>query len=163
MKKDILASMVDKGFSTYQIAKLLLRSQTTVRYWLKKYKLSTVSSNKTHCVVCNKQLDAARRKYCSEKCRNKMKYKNSNTYSLQVLRGRKRKKDLVESRGGGCEKCGYNKCMAALDFHHHKGIKNFRLDFRTLSNMSMSRILPEFENCTVLCANCHREEHYSVP
>jgi len=57
----------------------------------------------------------------------------------------------------GCSICGYNKCGAALEFHHVKDDKNFEV------GKSMSRtfdiIKIEMEKCIILCANCHKELH----
>lgn len=85
---------------------------------------------------------------------------NRNTYAYQKLRGMKRKLYLIEQRGGRCESCGYDKNLAAFDFHHKDPTeKDHGLDMRKLSNMSMENILVEFDKCEVLCANCHREKH----
>ena len=158
MDKTELKSLVDLKLSTYSIAKELNCSQTNVRYWLKKHKLTTSIENKINCVTCGNKLQGNQRKFCSRECNDKTKV--GNIYTKQIERYTQRKMYLLDLRGGGCEKCGYNKCMAALDFHHNKGVKNFSLDSRTLSNISMDRIIEEFELCEVLCANCHREEHY---
>lgn len=160
MDKNILIDLINKNFSTYKIAKELKCSQTNIRHWLRKYKLKTDISNNIKCEICNKKLQGNQRKFCSNKCKIKAHYNNTNTYNRQTKIAQQRKQELVDSRGGGCEKCGYNKCLAALDFHHFKGIKNFPLDSRKLSNTSMKRILEEFKNCKILCSNCHREEHY---
>jgi len=86
--------------------------------------------------------------------------KNRNSYEYQKLRGLTRKLHLIELRGGCCEKCGYNKNLAALEFHHtDPSKKENQLDVRKLANSSMSWIMNEFDKCLVLCANCHREEH----
>lgn len=83
-----------------------------------------------------------------------------NDYQYQVIRALERKLHLVKLRGGKCESCGYNKNIAALDFHHVDAKKKkFRLDGRNLSNRTMYSIMQEFSNCSLLCANCHREEH----
>jgi hypothetical protein len=83
-----------------------------------------------------------------------------NTYEYQVMRSLKRKTYLINLRGGSCEICGYNKNLAALEFHHiDKTTKESQLDSRTLSNSNMEWIMSEFEKCMVLCANCHREIH----
>jgi hypothetical protein len=83
-----------------------------------------------------------------------------NTYEYQKLRGLKRKLYLIDLRKSCCEKCGYDKNLSALDFHHKEpGEKESQLDMRTLSNSSMKWIIEEFAKCEVLCANCHREEH----
>jgi predicted Zn-ribbon and HTH transcriptional regulator len=81
-----------------------------------------------------------------------------NTYEYQKLRGLERKMYFVDLLGGKCQKCGYDKNLASLDFHHIKD-KNFRLDVRTLSNRGMRVLAEEVKKCMLLCANCHREEH----
>ena len=43
---------------------------------------------------------------------------NTNCYENQKIRGLKRKYEAIMSRGGRCELCGYNKNLAALEFHH---------------------------------------------
>lgn len=83
-----------------------------------------------------------------------------NTYNYQKLRGLKRKVELINLRGGKCEICGYDKNIAAFDFHHiTPKDKKISLDARHLSNQSMSVILEELKKCILLCANCHRETH----
>lgn len=68
-----------------------------------------------------------------------------------------RKKKLIELMGGKCEKCGYNKCAAALDFHH-KDPSQKEFDIGT-KNVCFSKIVLEAKKCSLLCSNCHREEH----
>src|SRR5271165_3778751 len=83
-----------------------------------------------------------------------------NTYYYQTVRSLERKLYLIDKRGGKCEKCGYNKNVTALEFHHkNPNEKEKNLDSRILSNNKMNWILQEFEKCLVLCANCHREFH----
>jgi hypothetical protein len=86
--------------------------------------------------------------------------KITNTYEYQKLRGLKRKIELIELNGGCCVKCGYDKNVAAFDFHHKDpNQKEYQLDMRKLSNTSMVRLIKEVEKCELLCANCHREFH----
>jgi hypothetical protein len=68
------------------------------------------------------------------------------------------KRRCVEYLGGRCSKCGYNRCLASLDFHHTDPVqKDFEIgrmrgrDFKTLR--------PELDKCVLLCRNCHGEEH----
>lgn len=86
---------------------------------------------------------------------------NPNCYENQKLRGLKRKFEYILKRGGKCECCGYNKNIAALDFHHtNPDQKEFQVDMRTFSNHSLEKLEKELEKCELLCANCHRERHY---
>lgn len=86
--------------------------------------------------------------------------KITNTYEYQKLRGLKRKIELIELKGGCCERCGYDKNIAAFDFHHKDPTeKEYQLDMRKLSNTRMVKLIEEVQKCELLCANCHREHH----
>lgn len=76
----------------------------------------------------------------------------------QVLRKRDRKRQVVEEMGGKCSKCGYDKCLGALDFHHPNGDK--LMDPSRAKDMRLSLFREEASKCILLCANCHRELHY---
>ena len=77
------------------------------------------------------------------------------------MRSLKRKYHLILLKGGKCQKCGYDKNLAAFDFNHRDPkTKKFQLDQRTLSNNSMKVIMEEFEKCDLYCSNCHRDFHY---
>lgn len=68
-------------------------------------------------------------------------------------------KKLKRHFGGKCIKCGYDKCLAALDFHHvDPATKSFGLsaDGRYLS---FAKMIEEARKCVLICCRCHREEH----
>ena len=116
------------------------------------------------CVVCEVLLNGQKQKYCSNKCKQKDHYyrikHQTNTYHSQTIRALKRKLDLIESKGGCCSDCGYNKNVSALHFHHRDATqKQFKLGLRILSNRSWQAIKKEAEKCELLCANCHAEKH----
>lgn len=70
------------------------------------------------------------------------------------------KERLVEYKGGKCEKCGYDNCITALEFHHlDPSIKSFVLNKGSF-NQSYERLKKEADKCILVCANCHREIHY---
>ena len=86
---------------------------------------------------------------------------NPNYYKKQCERALKRKLELIELKGGKCQKCGYDKNIAALDFHHiNPEEKSFQIDSRHLSNTHIDKLKTEVNKCILLCANCHRELHY---
>lgn len=64
----------------------------------------------------------------------------------------------IEYKGGGCQKCGYNKCKAAMVFHH---LNPKEKDFTISSNhcLSWEKIAKELDKCILLCLNCHAEMH----
>ena len=69
------------------------------------------------------------------------------------------KKFLVEYKGGKCEKCGYHKCIQALEFHHRNPEeKKFALS-KISPSISLTELAAEVDKCILLCANCHRELH----
>lgn len=74
----------------------------------------------------------------------------------------RRKLKAIEIMGGSCKICGYNKCPAALEFHHiDTKNKLFCINEKTLSN-GWNKILLELEKCVLVCCRCHREIHMKV-
>lgn len=68
---------------------------------------------------------------------------------------------LLLLKGGSCVKCGYNKCIAALEFHHRDPTqKEFQISKRW--SMTDEAVKKEIDKCDLLCANCHREVHYEM-
>lgn len=77
-----------------------------------------------------------------------------------TTRKRKRlKQKAVVYKGGCCEKCGYDKCLGALQFHHPDDNKEFNVSARGNTH-SWERVKAEVDKCELLCANCHAETHY---
>jgi uncharacterized protein YbjQ (UPF0145 family) len=70
---------------------------------------------------------------------------------------RRQKERLIEEFGGRCQRCGYNRCIAALEFHHiDPKTKEFGIAQKGRTN-SYEKALAEAKKCVLLCANCHRE------
>lgn len=70
----------------------------------------------------------------------------------------KRKLEMVEYKGGKCSRCGYNKNLSALEFHHiDPSNKSFEISY--YAAMKWDRIKNELDKCILLCSNCHKEEH----
>ena len=69
------------------------------------------------------------------------------------------KEKAVEYKGGKCYRCGYNKCIEALEFHH---IDSTEKDFGIAQKgytRSWEKVKDEFDKCVLVCCNCHRELH----
>ena len=68
-----------------------------------------------------------------------------------------------------CERCGYSKSFAAIDFHHKRDkLLNIskaigKLSSNSFTNGTTNEILREISKCEILCSNCHREEHEKYP
>ena len=64
---------------------------------------------------------------------------------------------LKEEAGNCCSVCRYNKCLAALEFHHpDPTVKESKVIGTTAS---LARQRAEAAKCILVCANCHRELH----
>ena len=71
---------------------------------------------------------------------------------------RENKQQCVDYKGGRCQRCGYSKSLAALDFHHRDPKeKDFNIAHRKM--ILNEAIKKELDKCDLLCSNCHREEH----
>jgi len=65
------------------------------------------------------------------------------------------KRQAVDYKGGKCIFCTYNRCLAALEFHH---IDPEKKDFEiTEGARSFEAIKAELDKTVLVCANCHRE------
>ena len=77
-----------------------------------------------------------------------------------VLHFQEQKRKAVAYKGGKCEECGYDKCQAALDFHHIvPSIKD--PNWNNLKNRKFENIKEELDKCRLLCCRCHKEIHYT--
>lgn len=65
--------------------------------------------------------------------------------------------------GNQCQKCGYNRCLAALHFHHKHGrdIPDSRPN-RNRGKKFVNEVRANLERFALLCANCHFETHYGA-
>lgn len=169
MNKILLKEYIDSGYSSYKIANISNKGQTTIRYWLKKYNLFTKGNKRdtktvngdTHikCGNCSK-FYSKNNFYKKTKdlfysyCKNCF-----NEYSKERWKEKKRK--AIEYKGGKCSSCGYNKCPDVLEFHH-RNAETKEFDWKKLRQMSWDKVTKELDKCDMLCANCHREKHYEL-
>lgn len=66
---------------------------------------------------------------------------------------------MVQSMGSKCQCCGYNKCIAALEFHHIDSLDK-EISFGLSNRSSWEEISNELKKCILVCSNCHREIHH---
>jgi hypothetical protein len=85
--------------------------------------------------------------------------------SEHVKKWRQRfKQRVIDSMGGNCQICGYDKCNSALELHHIDPSKK-ELSFGSLLAHPKSwkeSVVPELKKCILLCSCCHREVHAEV-
>ena len=99
--------------------------------------------------------ERSRKLYEEEKAKGIRRYK--------VFRASCQKKwiEIISDEFGdlACSKCGYNKNIAAIDFHHHDPSTK-EVNFSTIWNQkpTSDRIL-ELKKGVFLCRNCHAEIH----
>jgi len=90
-------------------------------------------------------------------------YKNNKATHIAYVRNRDKKieawfRKYKESLS--CEECGENH-PACLDFHHKNPLeKKFSIG-RPHNRSSIKGLIAEIAKCQVLCANCHRKEHWN--
>lgn len=169
MEKEFLEKCINDNLSLTTIGKLVGKGTTTIRYWVKKYNLqSNYISFKQRGVV-----DYAGIKYCS-RCKSdkpinefyqRRGKEGGSTYCKMcttkqtIERQRSFKEKLVKYKGGYCEKCGYNKYIGALEFHHLDPTqKDFNISYGKGYSFN-DKIKKELDKCILVCANCHREIH----
>ena len=163
MELEKIKELLEKDYSVSKISKELKIGRLKITNFLRENNLHTKLNNYEYknCAICDNELQGNQRKFCSNNCKSKAFYKNSNSSKKQHKKGVQRKLFLIEKMGGKCQECGYNKNLAAFDFHHRdRNEKKFSLDMKTLSNKKLEEILLEASKCDIICSNCHRELHH---
>lgn len=164
MNKFELQQQVEKGLSIKALANHFNKGQTTIRYWLEKHGLKTSyqskylpdTNGKRHCTKCD-EWHPISDFYKSKSKTNRWCKSCFQEYVLERQRTLKLK--AIEYKGGECERCGYNKCPGALQFHHRDPSKKDPQwkDFKVRA--FTPKVQKELDKCELLCANCHAEEH----
>jgi hypothetical protein len=163
MDNQTLKKLVENGFTQRKIAKDQNCSQSTVKYWLKKYNLKTEGFKKQKCFCCKDCGDTNIKNAFSLNKENGLLH-----YSLCFVCQRKRnsknwrknKQIFVDYKGGKCEICGYKKCIAALQFHHLDPNQKDP-DWNLFKNRLLENVKHELDKCQLLCSNCHSEIHFN--
>lgn len=102
------------------------------------------------CVICGVDVDFAHFPKKSAKCKP--------CYNAEIrIKKARIKAKAVNYLGGCCSQCGYSKCLAALEFHHVDGNKEFEISRKKLSDFEALKV--ELDKCIVLCDRCHTEHH----
>jgi hypothetical protein len=68
------------------------------------------------------------------------------------------KQALVDQFGGKCQRCGYDRCLRALHFHHVDDSEKSEWNGGS-GRASLEEVVAHPERFLLLCANCHFEEH----
>jgi hypothetical protein len=58
-----------------------------------------------------------------------------------------------------CSKCGYDRCIKAIEYHHPDNLVKTMEPARLLTYKPTPERIAEVKQCIPLCSNCHRELH----
>jgi transposase len=168
LSRERLTSLVQREMSIAEIAAAVGRSKGTVRYWLKHYDLKTFAQRGRlgeHSTAAAKAAGKATvMRRCSRHGLTEFWLEGRGYYRCKkcrmdrVSRRRRRiKLILVAEAGGRCALCGYDRCVAALHFHHvDPSTKRFHLSMQGATR-SLASARAEMAKCALLCASCHAE------
>ncbi|HEY4429244.1 MAG TPA: helix-turn-helix domain-containing protein [Solirubrobacteraceae bacterium] len=156
-----LVPLIEAGMSTAQIAETVGRSKTTVRHWLREFGLTTQWAERRQ---ASRKGTPRLLLQCSQHGLTPFSRRSSGGYRCNRCRAeavsrrrRKVKRVLVEEAGGACKLCGYDRCIAALEFHHLvPAEKRFAVSHRGVTR-SLAAARQEAARCLLVCANCHAE------
>jgi DNA-binding transcriptional ArsR family regulator len=160
-----LRVLAERGLSVAQIAVGLGRGRTTVRYWLRRYRIAPARSERAMLAKTARDAGLVRaRLTCArhgetEFILSRHGRNRCARCSLEAVarRRRKAKAILVDEAGGCCAICGYDRYQGALQFHHLDPCeKQFEL---SVSGMTpgIDRLRKEARKCVLLCSDCHAE------
>lgn len=165
-----------KGESLNSIKNRLSISKATASYYINKAGLSRYRTpvKLTKGLLDNMQKDydsgmtlkeiSRKYKVCINRLQELNRHLSNPLSGYEILKRRRHriKEELVNYKGGKCEICGYNKCIAALDFHHlDPKEKDFGIA-QSSSYKNMNILKSEIDKCILVCANCHREIHAGI-
>jgi len=112
----------------------------------------TKEQKKSFCKLCN-------REYLYDRTKG---HRGTQCNSCSVRKSqRKKKQNFVNHFGGKCSKCGYDRCVNALEFHHNGDVDKEDSPSNVIMHWSWDRALDELSKCILVCSNCHREIHHN--
>ena len=157
-----LEELAHQGATLREIALTLDRSIATVRYWLRRWAISRQDARLSRVDRATAPREVMRA--CKRHGRTVLRLDSRGTYRCVLCsqhhvaeRRRRVKRILVDEAGGCCVMCGYDACIAALQFHHvDPQAKTFALSHEGVTR-SLDRARDEAQKCVLLCGNCHAE------
>jgi transposase len=168
LERELLAEFVDAGMTVAQIAAAVGLSKSTVRHWLREHSLQTHNTRASRNGAVRKAAKKAGRLTATMLCASHGEtefvlegrgyYRCKRCRAERVARRRRDiKATIVREAGGKCQRCGYDRCVSALHFHHiDPSQKLFNVALRGAAR-SLKRVREEVRKCVLLGANCHAE------
>lgn len=115
------------------------------------------------CEICGNKFEtkSETRIYCYECSVDSTRKDNQTRKHQKTVLRRSMKLQAIKMLGGKCCKCGYDKCIDALEFHHeNQDEKEFKLG--SGNTMSWKDYKTEAMKCILVCSNCHKEIHSEI-
>jgi Zn finger protein HypA/HybF involved in hydrogenase expression len=161
MNKAELESLIAQRKTQRVIAKELGVSQSTIRFWMRKFNLRThrgphgtnisVPSRKCKCGEQDPAKFYGHKHSICAACHNRY---NHDQGAIKVA-------EIRRLLGGKCTICGYDKYPCSLDFHHLDS--STKVDsLRRMRNWSWEKIHLELVKGVLLCKNCHAAVTYGL-
>jgi transposase len=171
--KERLEALVAEGRSIAQIAGAVGLSKGTVRHWLGKYGLRTRNRRgpRPHPAaieagaagLVTAQLTCPTHGDCEFAIDSRGGYRCRRCRSEAVTRRRRNVKAiLVAEAGGRCVICGYDRCQAALAFHHLDPSEKRMVVSAQGMGVGITQLRAEASKCVLVCHNCHAEVESGV-
>lgn len=165
LRRDALEPLVAEGLALGQLASRLEVSIKTVCYWIDKHGLpkpKEIRAGDTAERLRNGDTRAIRT--CRHHGNVEFVLDRRGTWRCRQCRQdavaerrRKVKRILVQEAGGRCLICGYDRSVAALQFHHiDPESKRFNVSQKG-HTVGIDLAREEASKCALLCANCHTE------
>lgn len=173
LERERLAELVADGLTIAEIADAVGLSKGAVRHWLKRYGLRTaIASGRRSSAEVRAAREAGRHTVVMS-CpahgsaefviEGRGYYRCKRCRSEAVTNRRRRVKTiLVAEAGGCCLLCGYDRCHAALAFHHLDPSQKRLVVSANGNGLALNALRAEEARCVLLCANCHAEVESGV-
>jgi hypothetical protein len=118
--------------------------------WSSSFTQTGVPEYKTRCNDCHNQ-------YLSDLRKAQRPLVTSQALDRKFIA----KKKCVDYLGGQCVRCGYDRRIKAMTFHHRDpALKGFTVS--QMLDRSWTVLVAELDKCDLMCFNCHMEEHCSL-
>lgn len=155
MNKEKLQNCINEGATQRELAAIFGKSQTTIRYWLKKHNLLTANEQKPRQV--------APECACGEVRPNQF-YGHKNTVCKKchndyvIRRANETREFVLKHFSNKCLRCGYDEFKSGLTLHHLDPNKKDS-NYASMRTWGRDRVIREISGCILLCACCHNGLH----
>jgi transposase-like protein len=161
--REQLAQLAAAGATLKEMAQAIDRSISTVRHWLRVWRIQR-SPRATRAPSDHATAPPVAELRCIHHGLTPFRLEGRGYYRCMRCRQervsewrRHTKRLLVEEAGGACSLCGYDRCFAALQFHHLDPSRKLFSLSREGVTRSRAEARTEASKCVLLCANCHAE------